>query len=227
MKHCQEYELEKKYHESLEIFNEKIPSGKDIFQTVLFIWWMRSWGPNDNNSASVQMMIQQTITWTDDGTIHWRKNASTVFNTLNFTVARLMKTTAVGFISLTTVNLGSYSRHYCLSGSVFSQWLNKVSANERIRYICNVFSHWLRPCPAIHRRKPTLGLYSLCRWTSYRKISWSLEAARFGFRLFQSLWNLTAALPRCLSNSEQYYHCNIQSRGFEISQDLTVRRLAA
>ena len=24
---------------------------------------------------------------------------------------------------------------------------------------------------------------------------WSLEAARFGFRLFQSLWNLTAALP--------------------------------
>ena len=36
--------------------------------------------------------------------------------------------------------------------------------------------------------------------TSYRKISWSLEAARFVFRLFQSLWNLTAMLPRCLSN---------------------------
>ena len=39
---------------------------------------------------------------------------------------------------------------------------------------------------------------------SYRKISWKLEAARFGFRLLQSLWNLTdtsaAALPRCLSN---------------------------
>ena len=40
--------------------------------------------------------------------------------------------------------------------------------------------------------------------TSYREISWTLEAARFGFIIFQSLWNLTgipaAALPRCLSN---------------------------
>ena len=35
-----------------------------------------------------------------------------------------------------------------------------------------------------------LGLYSLSGKTSYRKISWSLEAARFGFKLFQSLWNL-------------------------------------
>ena len=48
------------------------------------------------------------------------------------------------------------------------------------------------------------GLYSLSGKTSYRKISWSLEAARFGFGLFQLLWNLTgisaAALSRCLSN---------------------------
>ena len=50
----------------------------------------------------------------------------------------------------------------------------------------------------------TLGLYSLSGKTSYRKISWSLEAARFGFKLFQWLWNLAgtsaALLPRCLSN---------------------------
>ena len=49
-----------------------------------------------------------------------------------------------------------------------------------------------------------LGLYSLSGRTSYRKISWSLEATRFGFILFQSFWNLTgpsaAVLPRCLSN---------------------------
>ena len=49
-----------------------------------------------------------------------------------------------------------------------------------------------------------LGLYSLSGKTSYRKISWSLEAARFWFKLFQSLWNLVgtsaALLPRCLSN---------------------------
>ena len=48
------------------------------------------------------------------------------------------------------------------------------------------------------------GLYSLSRKASYRKISWSLEVARFRFRLFQLLWNLTgtsaATLPRCLSN---------------------------
>ena len=49
-----------------------------------------------------------------------------------------------------------------------------------------------------------LGLYSLSGKTSYRKISWSLEAAGFGFKLFKSLWNLAgtsaALLPRCLSN---------------------------
>ena len=49
-----------------------------------------------------------------------------------------------------------------------------------------------------------LGLYSLSDQTSYRKISWSLEAVRFGCKLFQSLWNLAgtsaALLPRCLSN---------------------------
>ena len=49
-----------------------------------------------------------------------------------------------------------------------------------------------------------LGLYSLSGETSYRKISWSLEAARFGSKLFQSLWNLAGTsatlLPMCLSN---------------------------
>ena len=51
--------------------------------------------------------------------------------------------------------------------------------------------------------KNSQGLYSLSGKTSYRKISWSLEAARFGFKPFQSLWNLAdtsaAALPRYLS----------------------------
>ena len=40
--------------------------------------------------------------------------------------------------------------------------------------------------------------------TSYRQISWSLEAARLGVILIVSLWNLTgitaALLPRCLVN---------------------------
>ena len=37
------------------------------------------------------------------------------------------------------------------------------------------------------------GLYSLSGKTSYRKISWSLEAARWGFKLFQLLWNLAGS----------------------------------
>ena len=49
-----------------------------------------------------------------------------------------------------------------------------------------------------------MDLYPLSGNTSNRKNSWSLEAPRFGFRLFQSLWHLAgtsaAALPRCLSN---------------------------
>ena len=59
-------------------------------------------------------------------------------------------------------------------------------------------------CLSVPRHFTNLGLYSLSRKTSYRKISWSLEAARFGFKLFQSLWNLAGTsaslLPRCLSN---------------------------
>ena len=58
--------------------------------------------------------------------------------------------------------------------------------------------HNMETLPAI------LGLYSLNGKTSYRQISWTLEAARFGFRLLQSLRNLTgtsaAALPRYLPN---------------------------
>ena len=49
-----------------------------------------------------------------------------------------------------------------------------------------------------------LGPVSIPDKTSYCKISWSLEAARFIFKIAQSLWNLTgtsaAVLPRCLPN---------------------------
>ena len=51
-----------------------------------------------------------------------------------------------------------------------------------------------------------LGLYSLSWQTSDREISWSLEAGRFGFKLFQLLRNLVGtsavALSRCLSISK-------------------------
>ena len=49
------------------------------------------------------------------------------------------------------------------------------------------------------------GFYSLSGKASYRKISWSLEAARLDVMMIESLWNLTdistALLLRYLSNS--------------------------
>ena len=42
--------------------------------------------------------------------------------------------------------------HNC-SEPVFYLWLSKVSANKRRRYICNVFSNWLRPCSAVDRKQ--------------------------------------------------------------------------
>ena len=51
---------------------------------------------------------------------------------------------------------------------------------------------------------PTQGLYSPSGKTSYRQISWNLEAARLSVIMLVSHWNLTgisaALLPRCLSN---------------------------
>ena len=64
-----------------------------------------------------------------------------------------------------------------------------------------------------------LGLYSLSGKTSYRQITWRLEAARLDIIMIVSHWNLTgisAALLR-LEKSKP------QSRGFETSRDLAVR----
>ena len=44
-------------------------------------------------------------------------------------------------------------------------------------------------------RNSNQGLYLLRGRTSYCKITWSLEATRFGLRLLQLLWNLTG---RCI-----------------------------
>ena len=86
--------------------------------------------------------------------------------------------------------------HICVTRP---QWVNgkmKISCAEWW-LLCSDYTTDLIP-------QESLGLYSLSGKTSYRKISWSLEAARFGFKLFQSLWNLAgtsaALLPRCLSN---------------------------
>ena len=79
----------------------------------------------------------------------------------------------------------------------FRQWLGSEKA---IRYYLD--SYWLNSLTHLYVHHQSL--YSPSRRTFYRKISWNLEAVRFGFRLFQSLWNLTdtsaAGMPRYLSN---------------------------
>ena len=75
------------------------------------------------------------------------------------------------------------------------------------------------------------GLYSLCGRTSYRKISWSLEAARLFVIMIVLLWYLTcisaALLPRCLANCRAIEKAKLESRGFEISRVVAVRRPSA
>ena len=63
------------------------------------------------------------------------------------------------------------------------------------------YSLWIR---WLHHLGIAQGLYSLSCKTSYRQISWNLEATRLGVIIITALWNLTgisaALLPRCLSN---------------------------
>ena len=86
-----------------------------------------------------------------------------------------------------------------------------------------------RYLPVVARVKHK-GPCSLSGKTSYRKISWSFEATRFGFRLFQSLWNLTGtstaslSLSRCLSNFrviQSLYHPISRPRDFTRFVDRT------
>ena len=74
--------------------------------------------------------------------------------------------------------------------------MNKLWAYCRV--ICAPIRSW---SDAIY---PGRHPVSISEKTSYRKISWSLEAVRFVFRIARSFWNLTdtsaALLPMCLSN---------------------------
>ena len=68
--------------------------------------------------------------------------------------------------------------------------------------------------------------------TSHGKISWSLEAARFVFRIVRSLWNLTGTstvlLPMCLSNFKAIRQFKVPFswlRNFTRSDDKTSFRI--
>ena len=81
------------------------------------------------------------------------------------------------------------------------------------------------------------NLYSLSgrmeEWrTFYSNIPRSLEAARFRFIFFKSLWHFTGTWAATLCDempviTQHYDHDNTQSRGFETSRNLAVRHLNA
>ena len=93
---------------------------------------------------------------------------------------------------------------FCSYSNDNTQLIAKICSNSHaLSWHYQTLYEYLTPCRNFHR-VCIQGLYSPSNKTSYRKISWNLEAARFGFRLFQSLWHLkgkfATALPRCLSN---------------------------
>ena len=63
------------------------------------------------------------------------------------------------------------------------------------------------------------SLHSLSERTSYRKISWGLEATR--------CFNDGIGLKFACQISERSEKSKLESRGFETSRDLAVRRLTA
>ena len=77
----------------------------------------------------------------------------------------------------------------------------------------------------------TQVFYSVNGKTSFRQISWGVEAARLGVLMIVSFWNLagisTAPLPRRLSNFRTIEKSKPESRGFDTSRDLGVIRLTA
>ena len=98
-------------------------------------------------------------------------------------------------------------------------WTNQILRDFSLKCVSDGY-------PMLHSPLDPVSIFDK---TSYRKISQSLKAARFVFRIMWSLWNLTgtsaALLPMCQSNFIAMRWSNYQSRGFETSRDLTVRRL--
>ena len=126
--------------------------------------------------------------------------------------------------SLILRNMSKYKTKICLD--VYLQ------CNTMI--LCRV--HWPHgsvPAPLRPLCHPPQGI-QIVSWKQIQLLSasihladWRLtarsrEAARFGFRLYQSFWNLTGT-----SAAEWHDYHNIQSRGFETSRDLAVTLLTA
>ena len=89
-----------------------------------------------------------------------------------------------------------------LSKQSWGWWFEKLS--HSLWRHCNVIKLHVLWVTSLLNLVYLQGLYSLSGETSYRQISWSLEAARLTVIRIVSLWNLTgisaALLRRCQSN---------------------------
>ena len=100
-------------------------------------------------------------------------------------------------------NSSALSMEFRLSCTNPSIWRHRIrSMLTQVMTCClTAPSHYLNQC---WLRNGNQGPVSISDKTSYFKISWSLEAARFVIRIVRSLWNLAgtsaAPLPKCLSN---------------------------
>ena len=117
----------------------------------------------------------------------------------------------------------------------------------RRRNFCVAYHHpsyisgvsWMNKHPGlIHQRHRRIVAHTLSsgplfakRWTSYRQISLSIEAARLDVILFVSFLNSTGIsaelLPSCLSNFRAIERYRPESRSFESLWDLGVRYLTS
>ena len=130
----------------------------------------------------------------------------------------------------------SCARRYLLSG-ITEQFLSGMSLCYWDLVLANdyLLQHLSRKVhnPGIGRgdHKTLLGPCSPSSKTSYRQISWSLEAEGLYVIITVLLCNLTsfsvALLPRCLSNWRAIRNSQPQPCGFETLRDIAVWRLTA
>ena len=130
--------------------------------------------------------------------------------------------TCIYFVNDEWITLAKYEHCYLLSDPAISMLTVRR---------CHCVHVCRKDNPGISSMGIIQGFYSP-RGTSHLKISWSLETARFRFRLLQLLWNLTRDFSSSSARdvcqiSEWYRHYHIQSCFFGTSRDLAVRRLTA
>ena len=125
--------------------------------------------------------------------------------TYGFTFDEMSITVKIWYESSHRLFVEPRSRNWAMRQNARSAQIPKTDGSTSISYPSRTFvsDRCLIDVDQVYCPRDFQGLYSLRGRTSYRKISWSLEATRLDVIMLVSLWNLTsiaaALLPRCLS----------------------------